>query len=226
MLERIQNELFDVGADLSVPLDGADRLRIEQPAIDELERLRRRQTRGLSGAPQRPFRGTEPPRGRTSPGRCAAAPSGKRSSQTESLGSARSSSVYLNRLSDLLFILARAANGSGATSRSGSRAAGYAGTRTAARRQGGRRDRAGAGSMRQGHGRAGHEGTAPERRIVRDRDDPHGREDRVQVVQVVQAQPVDVEDDDADVRRIRGGEVKGVGGVARLQDANGPGQCQ
>src|SRR5215831_19081332 len=34
-LERIQNELFDLGADLSVP--GVDRLRIEQPYIDRLE---------------------------------------------------------------------------------------------------------------------------------------------------------------------------------------------
>jgi hypothetical protein len=34
-LDRIQNELFDLGADLSVP--GGDRLRIEQPYIDRLE---------------------------------------------------------------------------------------------------------------------------------------------------------------------------------------------
>src|SRR5947209_10607004 len=34
-LDRIQNELFDLGADLSVP--GGDRLQIEQPYIDRLE---------------------------------------------------------------------------------------------------------------------------------------------------------------------------------------------
>ena len=34
-LDRIQNELFDLGADLSVP--GGDRLRIEQPSVDRLE---------------------------------------------------------------------------------------------------------------------------------------------------------------------------------------------
>ena len=38
-LERIQNELFDVGADLSVPFAEDDgRLRVEQPLIDRLER--------------------------------------------------------------------------------------------------------------------------------------------------------------------------------------------
>jgi cob(I)alamin adenosyltransferase len=34
-LDRIQNELFDVGADLSVP--GGDRLRVEQSYVDRLE---------------------------------------------------------------------------------------------------------------------------------------------------------------------------------------------
>src|SRR5215831_3153544 len=36
-LERIQNELFDVGADLSVPFEVAGRLRIEPAAIERLE---------------------------------------------------------------------------------------------------------------------------------------------------------------------------------------------
>src|SRR3989442_14758078 len=38
-LERIQNELFDVGADLSVPFGVTDRLRVEQAAVDRLEEL-------------------------------------------------------------------------------------------------------------------------------------------------------------------------------------------
>src|SRR5437870_5172415 len=39
-LERIQNELFDLGADLSVPFaPGDDRLRVTQHQVDELERL-------------------------------------------------------------------------------------------------------------------------------------------------------------------------------------------
>src|SRR5688500_15624634 len=36
-LERVQNELFDVGADLSVPWGVTDRLRVEQELIDALE---------------------------------------------------------------------------------------------------------------------------------------------------------------------------------------------
>ena len=38
-LRRVQNDLFDVGADLSVPFAAGDRLRITQSAVDELERL-------------------------------------------------------------------------------------------------------------------------------------------------------------------------------------------
>src|SRR6266542_5803679 len=38
-LGRIQNDLFDVGADLSVPIDVEGRLRTTQAQIDELERL-------------------------------------------------------------------------------------------------------------------------------------------------------------------------------------------
>ena len=38
-LQRIQNELFDLGADLSVPFaSGDDRLRVTQAQVDELER--------------------------------------------------------------------------------------------------------------------------------------------------------------------------------------------
>src|SRR5207344_2911509 len=36
-LERVQNELFDVGADLCVPWGVTDRLRVEQPAVERLE---------------------------------------------------------------------------------------------------------------------------------------------------------------------------------------------
>ncbi len=37
VLERVQNELFDLGADLSVPWGIADRLRITQAVVDALE---------------------------------------------------------------------------------------------------------------------------------------------------------------------------------------------
>ena len=38
-LEQVQNELFDVGADLSVPWGVADRLRVQQKMIERLEEL-------------------------------------------------------------------------------------------------------------------------------------------------------------------------------------------
>ena len=38
-LERIQNDLFDVGADLSVPFGIGDRVRVEPSSVDRLERL-------------------------------------------------------------------------------------------------------------------------------------------------------------------------------------------
>src|SRR5436189_1018307 len=38
-LERVQNELFDVGADLCVPVAVEGRLRVEQGMVDRLEAL-------------------------------------------------------------------------------------------------------------------------------------------------------------------------------------------
>ena len=39
-LAKVQNDLFDLGADLSVPFaPGDERLRVEQAKVDELERL-------------------------------------------------------------------------------------------------------------------------------------------------------------------------------------------
>ena len=49
-LGRIQNELFDVGADLCVPLEVEGRLRVEQAMVDRLEALVRRLQRGSAGA--------------------------------------------------------------------------------------------------------------------------------------------------------------------------------
>ena len=50
-LERIQNDLFDLGADLSVPFGGDDeRLRVSQEQIDGLERLCDRFNEAAPGA--------------------------------------------------------------------------------------------------------------------------------------------------------------------------------
>ena len=110
-LVRIQNELFDVGADLSVPLDVGERLRIEQPAIDELERLCDEANADL---PE--LRSFVLPGGTEAAARLHVARTACRRAERDALVANREHGVnplvlrYLNRLSDLLFILARAAN--------------------------------------------------------------------------------------------------------------------
>jgi len=111
-LERIQNDLFDVGADLSVPVGGEDeRLRVSQEQIDGLERLCDR------------FNATLPelksfvlPGGSEAAARLHVTRTVCRRAELLALASAAELEIdplvpiYLNRLSDLLFILARSAN--------------------------------------------------------------------------------------------------------------------
>ncbi len=108
-LERIQNELFDLGADLSVPYFAGDaKLRVEQAQIDELERLCDRFNEALA-----PLKSFVLPGGSEASARLHVARTVCRRAEIDAL---RVSPVnplaltYLNRLSDLLFILARAAN--------------------------------------------------------------------------------------------------------------------
>jgi cob(I)alamin adenosyltransferase len=111
-LERIQNELFDVGADLSVPYGVGDgRLRIDQERIDELERLCDRFNEELPELKSFVLPGGTPAAARLHVARTVC-----RRAERDALLAAREVEVnplvlrYLNRLSDLLFILARAAN--------------------------------------------------------------------------------------------------------------------
>jgi cob(I)alamin adenosyltransferase len=113
-LERIQNELFDVGADLSVPYGVGDgRLRIEQEQIDGLERLCDRFNADLPELKSFVLPGGTPAAARLHVARTVC-----RRAERDALLAARELEVnplvlrYLNRLSDLLFILARAANAS------------------------------------------------------------------------------------------------------------------
>ncbi len=113
VLERLQNELFDLGADLSTPFGDAaeERLRIEQGQIDELERLCDRWNADL---PE--LRSFVLPGGSEAAARLHIARATCRRVERETLAASRERQlnplalVYLNRLSDLLFILARAAN--------------------------------------------------------------------------------------------------------------------
>ena len=110
-LERIQNELFDVGADLSVPWGVTDRLRVEQAMIDELEQLCDRFNADL---PE--LRSFVLPGGSESAARLHVARTLCRRAERDALVASQELELnplvlrYLNRLSDLLFILARAAN--------------------------------------------------------------------------------------------------------------------
>jgi cob(I)alamin adenosyltransferase len=110
-LERVQNDLFDVGADLSVPFTPGDRLRITQSQVDELERLCDDLNARL---PQ--LKSFVLPGGTETAARLHIARAVCRRAEREALAANAEHSVnplaltYLNRLSDLLFIAARAAN--------------------------------------------------------------------------------------------------------------------
>ena len=113
-LEQIQNELFDVGADLSVPWGVTDRLRVAQPLIDRLEQLCDEFNDGL---PE--LRSFVLPGGTEASARLHVARTICRRAERDALLGAQELALnplvlgYLNRLSDLLFILARAANAGG-----------------------------------------------------------------------------------------------------------------
>jgi cob(I)alamin adenosyltransferase len=111
-LARIQNELFDVGADLSVPFaEGDGKLRVEQAAVDRLEADCDEANAGL---PE--LKSFVLPGGSERAARLHVARAVCRRAERDVLDAARTrplnplAPVYLNRLSDLLFILARAAN--------------------------------------------------------------------------------------------------------------------
>jgi cob(I)alamin adenosyltransferase len=110
-LTLVQNELFDVGADLSVPWGVTDRLRVEQAMVDRLEELCDRFNAGL---PE--LRSFVLPGGSEAAARLHVARTLCRRAERDVLQGAQEVElnplvlVYLNRLSDLLFVLARAAN--------------------------------------------------------------------------------------------------------------------
>ena len=110
-LRRIQNELFDVGADLCVPFSVEGRLRVEQGLIDRLEELCDAFNASLPELKSFVLPGGTPTAAALHVARTVC-----RRAERETLAAAREHdvnplvAVYLNRLSDLLFIVARAAN--------------------------------------------------------------------------------------------------------------------
>ena len=111
VLERVQNELFDLGADLSVPVGRKGRLRVTQEQVQELERDCDRFNEEL---PE--LKSFVLPGGGETAARLHVARTICRRAEREALAASREHDVdplvlvYLNRLSDLLFILARSAN--------------------------------------------------------------------------------------------------------------------
>src|SRR5438552_4162830 len=114
-LDRIQNELFDLGADLSVPfVEGDGRLRVTQEQIDALE-----SDCDATNKPLEELKSFVLPGGSEAAARLHVARAVCRRAESVALWAAGErpvntlALVYLNRLSDLLFILARAANAGG-----------------------------------------------------------------------------------------------------------------
>jgi cob(I)alamin adenosyltransferase len=114
-LTRVQNELFDLGADLSVPFEPGDgKLRVEQALIDRLEA-----DCDEANAPLPELRSFVLPGGNETAARLHVARAVCRRAESVMLWAAAErpvnplAPVYLNRLSDLFFILARAANADG-----------------------------------------------------------------------------------------------------------------
>jgi cob(I)alamin adenosyltransferase len=110
-LARIQNDLFDVGADLSVPYGIGDRLRVEQAHVDRLEGLCDELNAELPMLKSFVLPGGAPAAARLHVARTTC-----RRAERDALVAEDETGVnqvvlaYLNRLSDFLFIAARWAN--------------------------------------------------------------------------------------------------------------------
>jgi cob(I)alamin adenosyltransferase len=111
-LERLQNELFDLGADLSVPWAGQDgRLRVTQAMVEGIERLCDDFNEPLPELKSFVLPGGTEAAARLHVARTVARRAELRALEADAAGGVNPLAlVYLNRVSDLLFILARAAN--------------------------------------------------------------------------------------------------------------------
>ena len=116
-LDRLQHDLFDLGADLCVPVDASsnkDRLRITQPAIDGIEAWIDRANASLAPLTSFVLPGGTPLASAYHMARTVCRRAERRllslmdddPERVNALGL-----VYLNRLSDLFFVLARVAAG-------------------------------------------------------------------------------------------------------------------
>jgi cob(I)alamin adenosyltransferase len=117
MLARIQNDLFDLGADLATPLDGDQTyaLRVTAAQSEWLEHSIDRMNTALE-----PLRSFVLPAGEPGAAALHLARAIARRAERSTVAASASADIrpevliYLNRLSDFLFVAARAVNQSGA----------------------------------------------------------------------------------------------------------------
>jgi cob(I)alamin adenosyltransferase len=112
MLARIQNDLFDLGADLCVPGQGGDRLRLTDAPVLRLEAEVTEMNAGLPPLTSFILPGGSPAAAHAHVARVAA-----RRAERAVTGLSQVNPVlirYLNRLSDHLFVLGRVLNDNGA----------------------------------------------------------------------------------------------------------------
>ena len=112
MLARIQNDLFDLGADLCVPGEGGDRLRLTDVLVLRLEAEVETMNAGLP-----PLTSFILPGGSPGAAHAHTARTIVRRAERSVIGVEEVNPAvvrYLNRLSDHLFVLARVLNGNGA----------------------------------------------------------------------------------------------------------------
>jgi cob(I)alamin adenosyltransferase len=114
MLARVQNDLFDVGADLCVPGEGGDRLRVSDAAVMRLEA----EVEAMNASLPR-LTSFILPGGSAGAAHAHMARAIVRRAERDVVRLAAGEAVnpvvvhYLNRLSDHLFVLARVLNGNG-----------------------------------------------------------------------------------------------------------------
>ena len=119
LLRAVQNDLFDVGADLAVPLrtargGGRSRLRITASHVAALERACDRETARLQPLTSFVLSGGTPASAALHLARTVCRRAERRTVALNAVEPINPHAIaYLNRLSDLLFVLARVANDDG-----------------------------------------------------------------------------------------------------------------
>jgi cob(I)alamin adenosyltransferase len=112
MLARIQNDLFDVGADLCVPGEGGDRLRLTEVPVARLEAEIEAMNAGLPVLTSFILPGGSEAAARAHMARVTVRRAERCITAVEGLNPVLQR--YLNRLSDHLFVLSRVKNDNGA----------------------------------------------------------------------------------------------------------------